>query len=273
MSIGENIRRIRKDKKLTQKELGEKLKGISQQQIGQWENGNKIPKLETIRKIADALEVGLWEIIELDQMDLDTRIQEIKKMVSLLTPEGLEEFDRLVTEALDLEKPLLERYRQLNQTGQEKAIDQVELLTKIPEYRKEYAEKAKERTLQRNAHTSNIRLINYYYRLASAGTGQIVFDMPPTDKIEIPDIPEYKKVDYAIGVNGNSMEPEFSNGDILLIEMTEEIDIGEIGIFIVDNESYVKKLGNGELISLNPDYENIQLTENSRCMGKVVGSL
>ena len=97
--------------------------------------------------------------------------------------------------------------------------------------------------------------------------------MPTTDKIEIPDIPEYKKVDYAIGVNVNSMEPEFSNGDILLIEMTEEIDIGEIGIFIVDNESYVKKLGNGELISLNPDYENIQLTENSRCMGKVVGSL
>ena len=31
MSIGENIRRIRKDKKLTQKELGEKLEGISQQ--------------------------------------------------------------------------------------------------------------------------------------------------------------------------------------------------------------------------------------------------
>ena len=138
---------------------------------------------------------------------------------------------------------------------------------------KEYIVKSVDAFPQNTAYNADIRLINYYYRLASAGTGQIVFDMPPTDKIEIPDIPEYKKVDYAIGVNGNSMEPEFSNGDILLIEMTEEIDIGEIGIFIVDNESYVKKLGNGELISLNPDYENIQLTENSRCMGKVVGSL
>ena len=59
MSIGENIRRIRKDKKLTQKELGEKLEGISQQQIGQWENGIKIPKLETIQKIATALEIHI----------------------------------------------------------------------------------------------------------------------------------------------------------------------------------------------------------------------
>ena len=97
--------------------------------------------------------------------------------------------------------------------------------------------------------------------------------MPPTEKIEIPDIPEYKKVDYAIGVNGNSMEPEYNDGDTLLIEMAEEIKMGEIGIFLVDNESYVKKLGNGELISLNPEYDNIPLTENSRCMGRVVDKL
>ncbi len=120
---------------------------------------------------------------------------------------------------------------------------------------------------------SNMRIINYYYRLASAGTGQIVFDAPPTKRIEIPNIPEYKKVDYAIGVNGNSMEPVYHDGDTLLVEMTDEIDPGDIGIFLVDNESYVKKLGDGTLISLNPEYDNILLTENSKCMGKVVGTL
>lgn len=118
-----------------------------------------------------------------------------------------------------------------------------------------------------------IRLINYYYRLASAGTGQIIFDMPPTKRIEIPDIPEYKKADYAIGVNGSSMEPIYHDGDTLLIEMTEEIERGEIGIFMVDSESYVKKLGDGELISLNPEYDNIKLTEDSKCMGKVIAKL
>lgn len=122
-------------------------------------------------------------------------------------------------------------------------------------------------------HSSNTRLINYYYRLASAGTGQIVFDAPPTRRIEIPDISKYRKADYAIGVNGKSMEPTFYDGDMLLIEMTEEIEPGEIGIFLVNNESFVKKLGDGELISLNPDYYNIPLNDSSRCLGRVIDKI
>lgn len=123
------------------------------------------------------------------------------------------------------------------------------------------------------SYNSNTRFINYYYRLASAGTGQIVFDTPPTKRIEIPDTKETKKAAYAISVDGNSMEPVYHDGDTLLIEMTEEIRPGDIGIFLVDGESYVKKLGNGELISLNPKYENIPLTENSICLGKVLSVL
>lgn len=57
MSIGENIRRIRIEKHMTQKELGEKLGGISQQQIGQWETGKANPKIETLIKIASILGV------------------------------------------------------------------------------------------------------------------------------------------------------------------------------------------------------------------------
>ncbi len=64
MSIGENIRRIRKKNRMTQKELGEKLGGLSQQQIGQWENGNKKPKIETLQKIANALDVPIYELAE-----------------------------------------------------------------------------------------------------------------------------------------------------------------------------------------------------------------
>ena len=65
MSIGENIRRARIEKGITQRELGERLGGISQQQIGQWENGNKNPKLETIHRIANALQVDISEIYDL----------------------------------------------------------------------------------------------------------------------------------------------------------------------------------------------------------------
>lgn len=136
MTIGERIKKIRQANGLSQKELGKKL-NVSQQMIGQWETGKSNPKIETLRRIADTLEVGLWEIVELNQMDLETKIQEIPKMTSQLSQEGLEIFNKLATETLDLEKPLLVRYRQLNQTGQKKAIEQVELLTKVPEYRKE----------------------------------------------------------------------------------------------------------------------------------------
>lgn len=62
-AIGENIKHIRLEKKMTQKELGAKLGGISQQQIGQWETGKAKPKIETIKKIADALEVNYTRLI------------------------------------------------------------------------------------------------------------------------------------------------------------------------------------------------------------------
>lgn len=152
-------------------------------------------------------------------------------------------------------------------------LDRENSIAKKLKEQEEYRKKLTKDTSQDNTFYPSTRFISYYFRLASAGTGQIVFDMPPSEKIEIPDIPEYKKVAYAIGVNGNSMQPVYNDGDILLIEMTEEIEPGEIGIFIVNGESFVKKLGDRELISLNPDYGNISLTEDSKCRGRVVGKL
>lgn len=54
MTIGERIKKIRQEKGLSQKELGERI-SVSQQMIGQWENGKANPKIETIEKIAKAL--------------------------------------------------------------------------------------------------------------------------------------------------------------------------------------------------------------------------
>ena len=90
---------------------------------------------------------------------------------------------------------------------------------------------------------TNTRIIQYYQRLASAGTGEVIFEGMPIDRIEIPDVPKYKRVSYAIGVNGHSMEPLYYDGDMLLIEPTCQVDIGEIGIFIVGDKAYVKKAG------------------------------
>lgn len=63
MTVGENIRRIRKEKGLTQKQLGERL-NMTQSAIGQFENDKTSPKIETIDKIASALGVHIVDIME-----------------------------------------------------------------------------------------------------------------------------------------------------------------------------------------------------------------
>ena len=117
------------------------------------------------------------------------------------------------------------------------------------------------------------RDVEYYLNAVSAGTGQLLFDDSAADTLSIPDIIEYKKVDYAVRVSGSSMEPKFSNNDILLVQSSSSVGLGEIGIFCVDDEVFVKKLGKNELISLNPEFDNIPLNENSRCLGRVIDSL
>lgn len=169
------------------------------------------------------------------------------------------------------EQAMIEAYRKLDPHGQETVYYILKRETeRVTALRDKDSQIAK---LEATEQRSPVRLINYYYRLASAGTGQIVFDMPPTRTIEIPDIPEYKKANYAIGVNGISMEPVYHDGDILLVEMTDHVEIGEIGIFLVDGQSYVKQRGQDELISLNKCSENVPLTSDSRCMGRVIARL
>lgn len=243
MGIGYRIKEAREIQGLTQIELG-KLVGVTGSAITNYENETSHPKEHVMYKLIEALKV-----------DANYLFQDCVKLPKEANDVTLAEYD------------CIKKYRELDHHGK-KMVD----FTLNEEWERSKADRKQESASapQGEIHNPNIRLINYYYRLASAGTGQIVFDMPPTKRIEIPNIPEYKRVDYAIGVNGNSMEPVYHDGDMLLVEMTEEIGQGDVGIFLVDNESYVKKLGDGELISLNPEYGNIPLTENSKCMGKVI---
>ncbi len=171
---------------------------------------------------------------------------------------------------------LIEKYRFLDDIG--KSHIDYELNREVERVReverlKEQSEQIRKMNMEVAEEILPVRIISYHQKLASAGTGQVIFDDTAVDRIKIPDIPKYKRVSYAIGVNGHSMEPLYHDGDTLLIEPTCEVEVGEIGIFIVDGQAYVKKLGVGELISLNKGYGNIKLTEYSNCMGRVVDKL
>lgn len=56
MTEGERIKLKRKEAGLTQKQLGERI-GVSGAMIAQYENGLRRPKIETLRRIANALEI------------------------------------------------------------------------------------------------------------------------------------------------------------------------------------------------------------------------
>jgi transcriptional regulator with XRE-family HTH domain len=60
--IGENIRRIRKSKGLTMKDLGKAI-GISEQGVGNYERGDREPSIDIINKIAASLDVSVTELI------------------------------------------------------------------------------------------------------------------------------------------------------------------------------------------------------------------
>lgn len=107
---------------------------------------------------------------------------------------------------------------------------------------------------------------------ASAGSGNWL-DEQQLESVLVVDTPQAKKANLIIEVDGDSMSPMYENGDNVFVRTQTDIEVGDIGIFIVDNNGYIKKLGKDRLISVNPEYDDIFPEEYSdfRCVGKVLG--
>lgn len=56
--------------------------------------------------------------------------------------------------------------------------------------------------------------------------------------------------DFALKISGDSMQPKFSNGETVLVKQTSSVFEGEIGVFVLNGESYIKKLGKRSLFHL-----------------------
>ena len=172
---------------------------------------------------------------------------------------------------------LFKNFVLLNNVGKDKAIEQVTLLTKIPDYQDLNARDTSNATIIEFSPKpkSKIIALPYFRAGVSAGTGIFILGNEAEDDIELPALPEYETADFAIDVNGDSMEPDFSHEDIALVQRDAEMHIGDIGVFIVNGDAFIKELGEKELISRNKDYKNIPIHEgdNVVCMGKVIGKV
>lgn len=141
----------------------------------------------------------------------------------------------------------------LNDLGIAKVRDYINTLSLIDRYR-----------------NNKTRTVPLYDQSVSAGVGEYHED---TSLAEIT-VPEGIKeiINYAVKVSGDSMKPRYRDGDIVFVRVTNNLRVGDIGIFNVNGEAFIKVLGVGELISLNNEYPPIQIGEydNFRIQGKVV---
>lgn len=121
--------------------------------------------------------------------------------------------------------------------------------------------------------SNNNTLIPLFSRI-SAGVG-LITDEEPTDFISLPGIRNADNV-FAINVKGDSMEPTIKNQSIILCRQGEELKDGEVGAFLVNGESFVKRIKVTKnffaLLSDNPNYQPIYVypQDEFKIIGKVL---
>jgi phage repressor protein C with HTH and peptisase S24 domain len=117
-----------------------------------------------------------------------------------------------------------------------------------------------------------LRLVRLYDLPASAGTGSYA-DSDAYEEVELPEDDVPAGTDYAVRVTGDSMEPSFSNGQVVFVRSQKTLADGEIGIMSLNGDMYIKQLGGSSLVSLNPAYKPIPVAEYDtlRVFGRVLG--
>lgn len=153
----------------------------------------------------------------------------------------------------------IKKYRTLDEYGKKAVSD---LLETEFERCESYRTSAKADTIEIKMSTLS----------ASAGTGEYLED-EGYRQIYVKRTATAEQADFAVKVNGNSMEDTYYDGDILLVENTPHINVGDIGVFTVNGEGYVKEYGGDRLISHNDEYDDILLHDYDMvlCSGRVIG--
>lgn len=119
-----------------------------------------------------------------------------------------------------------------------------------------------------------VRTLPLYSLAVSAGTGQFL-DGENYEMVEVgEDVPE--GANFGVRVAGDSMEPEYHDGQIVWVRQQRSLMTGETGIFLYDGCAYLKRLVAREdrmaLRSLNPAYSDILISPELplRVLGKVL---
>ncbi len=169
------------------------------------------------------------------------------------------------TEEVPTTSPVQAIYDQLTPPRQAKALTYLE---------KQLLEQNEEETkINEVSEVIQLYSYNYYDHPASAGTGQYLNDV----RVEQIELPIDVDADFVIPIKGDSMEPDYHDGDLVFIQTSVDLNNGVIGVFNYNGEAYIKQLvidtEQAYLHSLNPKYKDMPITPETdfRIIGEVVG--
>ncbi|AYO30218.1 XRE family transcriptional regulator [Biomaibacter acetigenes] len=238
MTIGENIRKIRTEKGIALQDLAAKAR-IHPGSLTNIEKGYRNPSIETLNKIADALEVSIAALIEddLNKIIDDNILEEAKKI-------GLQNIDLNDPELLD----------KLGQEAQNRISEKlIKHIINTIKHEKPH------KHIDQNIDPSSYRplgQVRYVPKVGKIAAGQPILaeenleGYMPIDTYFL----EQDKQYFLLRVKGDSMNLEFQDGTWVLVEKTNYLESGQIGVVLINGyEATVKKVVlNHNMITLIP---------------------
>ena len=240
MSFSSRLKERREFLGMSRSELAKAL-NVTPSAIGNYENGVSSPKEEILYKIFSVLKVEpnyLWQ----DEMSANS----IQFLVSYPEQEHIK------------------KYRTLDEYGK----DAVNAILDC-EYNR-----CTQQSTDETSEPSKVIYLAHSELKASAGFGWNLDEQQMEKwKVLLNDIT--RKADFCVDVSGDSMEPKFHDGDIILVRSQPSVELGEIGLYVFDGCGYVKRQGDEKIESINPQYPDIEPTESSDidCKGLILGIL
>ncbi len=238
ISFGKRLKAARERKGFYQNQLAEKLELTSGRIISNWENDIARPDVENMVKLCQMLEISASYILGYYGE----------------TPEG----NTISTKDFDL----LKTFNNLDNYGRELVLDV------ISHEKKRIEETGESRFVPKN----NSRYIKYFDFAASAGTGQYMDDIKG-ERILVPLNEITENADFVIPIAGDSMEPDYSDGDLVCVKICDSLEMGDIGVLMLNGEAFIKRYEGKRLVSLNKKYKDIIINDDDSifCRGYVLG--
>lgn len=232
--MGQVIRQYRRKAHMEQQDVGKQL-GCSGNAIGGWETGRNGPSLDVIPRLCEVLNIPIYELMGIPAPEPTLPERDARSLSNL---RALNDYNRQTADQLVL--------RLLAEQDQ-----------------------AEQRTL-RQYHS---RLPYVDQLCPAAGPGAPAPDYAEPETLYLRASRASESSDVIMKVNGTSMEPGYPDGCRVFVSTGEETPIGEVGVFIVDGEFFIKQRQADCLYSLNRSHADIRFHENMdiKHYGRVIG--